>query len=103
MAVAFHQARKGGLLIDEIENGIHYSVMPRVWRSLAMLSKKFDVQLFATTHSNECIRAAHAAFKQERRYDFRLHRIDRIKKEPKVATFDNKMLSTAIESGLEIR
>lgn len=45
---------KGGVvLIDEIENGIHYSIMPKLWEVIIKLTKQYDCQLFATTHSQE--------------------------------------------------
>ena len=49
------------LLIDEIENGLHYSVMPVVFEGLFKAAKELDIQIFATTHSWECILAADAA------------------------------------------
>ena len=48
-------ARGGFLLIDEFENGLHYSVQDKVWRLLFELSIKLDIQIFATTHSWDCI------------------------------------------------
>jgi len=45
---------KGGvLLIDEIENGLHWSVMPRIWRFLVETARTLDVQVFASTHSKD--------------------------------------------------
>lgn len=45
------------LLIDEIENGLHYTAQEEFWRMLFKLCIEFDVQLFATTHSLEMIKA----------------------------------------------
>lgn len=47
------------LLIDEIENGIHYKIQKDFWKFIFSLSHKnmFDVQIFATTHSLEMINA----------------------------------------------
>ncbi|WP_428656116.1 AAA family ATPase [Runella sp.] len=45
------------LLIDEIENGIHYTAQAEVWRMLMKLCKHYNIQLFATTHSLEMIKA----------------------------------------------
>jgi AAA15 family ATPase/GTPase len=50
-------------LIDEIENGIHYSALPILWQGIANIARELDIQIFATTHSKECIRAASDAFK----------------------------------------
>lgn len=45
------------LLIDEIENGIHYENQEEVWRILFELCETYNVQLFATSHSYEMIEA----------------------------------------------
>ena len=50
-------ARNGVLLIDEIENGLHYSVQTAVWRTLFRLARDMNVQVFATSHSWDCVRA----------------------------------------------
>ncbi|MDJ0509375.1 MAG: AAA family ATPase [Crocosphaera sp.] len=47
----------GIILIDEIENGIHYSTHRDFWKALFELSKELDVQIFTTTHSLEMIQA----------------------------------------------
>lgn len=49
-------ANEGGtLLIDEIENGIHWSNQEKVWEIIFTLAEKHEVQIFATTHSKEMI------------------------------------------------
>ena len=45
------------LLIDEIENGIHHSNQEMLWKMLFDLAKEFGVQIFATSHSEEMIKA----------------------------------------------
>lgn len=51
------QASGGFLLIDEIENGLHYSIQEEVWEKLFKLAKELDIQVFATTHSQDAIKA----------------------------------------------
>ncbi|MGP0062949.1 MAG: AAA family ATPase [Isosphaeraceae bacterium] len=51
-------SRNGVLLIDEIDNGFHYSVMPDLWKLLRELAEKHNVQLFGTTHNDEIMRSA---------------------------------------------
>lgn len=46
----------GLLLIDEIDTGLHVSTMTAMWRFLARAAERLDVQIFATTHSDDCIR-----------------------------------------------
>ena len=62
MALALLSARNGILLVDEIENGIHHRQLVPVWKNIEQLTRKFNVQMFATTHRFECIKAAHNAF-----------------------------------------
>ena len=45
------------LLIDEIENGIHYTNQREFWRVLFRLAVQFNTQIFATTHSLEMLQA----------------------------------------------
>ena len=45
------------LLIDEIENGIHYTNQRDFWRVLFRLAVELDTQIFATTHSLEMLQA----------------------------------------------
>jgi len=54
--VALVNARNGVLLIDEFENGLHWSVQPKVWDIVFQLSNRLNVQVFATTHSRDCIK-----------------------------------------------
>jgi len=43
------------LFIDEIENGIHYTNLDKLWEIILTISRDQKVQVFATTHSKECI------------------------------------------------
>ena len=47
----------GYLLIDEVENGIHFKQLNNLWRIIFDLSKEFNIKVFATTHSKEMIQA----------------------------------------------
>ena len=77
LVLAMSEVSNGVIFIDEIENGLHYSVQPELWKSINRAAKDFNVQVFATTHSLEMIRAAHEAFKDDDPYDFRYHRLDK--------------------------
>lgn len=91
------------LLIDEVENGLHYSVLTEIWRGLLHAAEQEDVQIFATTHSYECIRAAHEAFAETLDYDFALHRLEEVKGDIRVITYDKETLETSLASNFEIR
>ena len=107
LALVIGASPEGGalVLVDEIENGLHHSVMQSVWSGIAQFAREFDVQIFATTHSWECIHAAHKAFSEDELYDFRLHRLDRIGDEDdiKAVTYDQETLEAALEMEFEVR
>ncbi len=104
LILAIGHAPGGIVLIDEIENGFHYSILPDVWKAISIAARDFNVQVFATTHSIEMIRAAHEAFKDEESYDFRLHRLDRdAQNQISAVTYDNELMDAAIEANFEVR
>ncbi|MEA2019561.1 MAG: AAA family ATPase [Campylobacterota bacterium] len=55
IVTALFTCEKGYLFIDEIDNGIHYTQLDEIWKIILNLSDKLNVQVFATTHSKECI------------------------------------------------
>jgi hypothetical protein len=91
------------LLIDEIENGLYYESLREIWKGIATLAASEDIQVFATTHSRECIVAAHDALSQTPDYDFALHRLQRVKGRIEAVAHDRQMLDVAIKSGMEVR
>jgi len=91
------------MLIDEFENGLHYSTLTEVWRGVAHLAAQENIQVFATTHSYECIRAAHEAFAETPDYDFALHRLEDVNGEIGVTTYTKETLQVSLESNFEIR
>jgi predicted ATPase len=57
MAIAIAHCKDGVLLIDEIDTGLHYTVMANMWRLIFGAAKELNVQVFATTHSSDCIKS----------------------------------------------
>jgi ABC-type branched-subunit amino acid transport system ATPase component len=51
IAIALVLAQGGALLLDEVENGLHFTVQDEIWQAIFLLSTRFDVQVFATSHS----------------------------------------------------
>jgi hypothetical protein len=97
-------APKGVLLVDEIENGLHHSIHQKLWKTLAEVARNQDTQVFATTHSLECIKAAHRAFSEDGRYDLRVHRLQRSKEGGiQAVTYGQEALDAAFEIDLEVR
>jgi hypothetical protein len=103
LVLSIGNAPNGVVLVDEIENGLHYSALGKVWAAIAEVARQFNTQIFATTHSRECIVTAHNAFVESGLYDFRLHRLDRTDEAIRAVTYDQATLAAAIETGLEVR
>ena len=78
LILAMHEKSDGIVFIDEIENGIHHTVQCKVWQAIGQLASDLNIQVFATTHSLEMIRAAYQAFSEaDDLENLRLHRLDR--------------------------
>lgn len=90
-------------LIDEVETGLHHSVLPTIWKGLAAVAREEGVQIFATTHSREAILAAHRVFSTEPNYDFAYHRLERTDGRISVVTYDQEALAGADEANFEVR
>jgi hypothetical protein len=103
IVLAIANAPGGVILIDEIENGLHYSVQKQVWQAIAKAARRLGVQVFATTHSWECLVKAHEAFAQDEVYDFRWHRLQEVRGEIQAVSHDREMIEAALYNGVEIR
>ena len=97
-------ASKGGLcLIDEVENGIHYSLLTQIWRSVSEAAIRYNAQIWATTHSYDCIAGAYEGFRDAPEA-LRVHRLERRDDgSTAVHSFDHAMLGRALERSLEVR
>lgn len=104
-ATAILEAANGTVLIDEIENGIHYSVLESLWRQIGRSVRETNSQVIASTHSAECVAAAYRAL-QDTPDMLRVLRLKPGKQSPAaeaVADYDSEALEGAIEQNLEVR
>ncbi len=56
LAVALVSAKGNLLLLDEFEAGLHHSVQKKLWETMFEYALKWDIQIFATTHSEDTVR-----------------------------------------------
>lgn len=96
MSLAIVQCKQGVLLIDEIDSGLHYSVMSEMWKLIYEAAKDLDVQVFATTHSADCIKSLASICRSEPDSDDRvtLQRIEIGKRKP-VSYSENEIRESA--------
>jgi len=90
-------------IIDEIENGIHHSMLEQVWSGLAAAATDLNVQVFATTHSQECIEAAHAAFSHRETYDLSIIQLFRVEDGVQGRVLDQKHIEAAMAGEIDLR
>lgn len=99
------ETKNGILLIDEIENGLHYTSINVAWKAIIAACKEYNVQLIATTHSYECIEALVDVYTElePEGDDIRLFRIDRDGKKHTAFSSSVQVLKAGIEREFEVR
>ncbi|MBK9283051.1 MAG: ATP-binding protein [Sphingobacteriaceae bacterium] len=107
--VQLHASKGKRLMIDEIDAGIHYSRFKEFWKVILSTAKEYDVQIFCTTHNDECIKYFWEVLQESqfeccreksRTITFELHtKTDAIV--PIVRDYENMLYSD--EHGLEVR
>jgi hypothetical protein len=101
--IALAYAQNGILLVDEIENGIHWSVLPEVWKFIVKVARRLNVQVFATTHSQDCLKSFYMGTKDAEDIDGIAVRIEKKNGEFHTEIFDEQRLAVIIEEEIEIR
>ncbi len=76
LLTSVYECRDGVLLVDEISNGFHYSVMENLWKAMVNACLANNVQLFATTHDLDSIKGVADSIDDEYVSAFHLEKID---------------------------
>jgi predicted ATPase len=90
-------------MVDEIENGIHHSLLEQLWTGIAVAAESLKVQIFATTHSYECIEAAHNAFSKRKSYDFGIVQLFRVEVGDQGRLLDRRHIEAALKGQIDLR
>ncbi len=99
--LAIISTENGVCLIDEIENGLHHSILSTIWEHLINASNEYNVQLFITTHNAEILKTITFA---SQKGDIKIHRIEKNEDQSHIAlTYDRKSLEKMIMNDNEIR
>ncbi|MDE7418908.1 MAG: AAA family ATPase [Muribaculaceae bacterium] len=54
--ISIFRCKNGIILIDEIDNGLHFSAMKVLWKAILIATRENNVQLFATTHNIDSLK-----------------------------------------------
>ncbi len=96
--------KDGFVFIDEIDNGIHYTQLEKLWEIIFTISKEVNCQVFATTHSKEMINAFAKVSKKLEDEDISFIELGRNKdNEIKSLTMNYEKLQRELASGNEVR
>ena len=91
------------IFIDEIGSGVHYSSMNAMWKAVLKAAHGGDIQLFATTHSYDCIEAYSEALKSlDLREHARLLNIGRGENH-ELFSSDADLMEFALDKNFELR
>ncbi len=102
LILALIESKDGVLLIDEIDNGLHYTVMPSPWKLLGTLAERHRVQVFGTTHNDDIIRSALEVFANEEG-TLGLFRIDKRGDRHVMVAYDEEAMEAVREVPFEVR
>ena len=103
VALALANSRGGFLLIDEAENGIHYSLQRDFWNMVLRTAHENNVQVLATTHSSDCIKGFAKAASDFRDAEGVLIRLSRQYGDLRAVEYPEEELTIAAEQGIEVR
>ena len=102
LALALANVKGGVLLVDEIDTGLHYSVMADMWRMVSERAAALNVQVFATTHSRDCYESLAALVQSDSPSpEITIQRIDPSREQ--AIRFSDEAIVAAAERGIEVR
>lgn len=103
--LAIYKCRNGVLLIDELDNGLHFSIMPKLWKAILYACSKRHTQLFASTHSIDLVKSLVKAIGNDyEKQPVAAYKLIR-KEDDELATlrYNAKELAYAIAQEMEVR
>lgn len=100
LILAISAVPDGIVLVDEIENGLHHSVLSKVWCSIEAAAERFNTQIVASTHSFECMEAAHRSLGER---SLLVHRLEDVDGTMRCICYGPDQIGAAISHDLEVR
>lgn len=103
LSVSLIHVRYGLLLVDEIDTGLHHSVMADMWKLVVNTAKAYGIQVLATTHSLDCTRglAEFVKANPDKAHLVAVHRVD--SGADQTAVFPGQQVVTAVDQEIEMR
>jgi len=96
-------AEDGLLLIDEFEHGLHYATQVELWQLIFRLARQLNIQVFATSHSWDCITSFQQAAQESEQEEGMLIRLELKKGEASATLSDKQDLAVITREQIEVR
>jgi len=94
----------GIVLIDEIENGLQHSAQKTLWKAVFSWAQDLNIQVFATTHSLECVNAFCSSIETSLfESEAKLFRIERKDEKFRAVEYTKDILAESLDSNWEVR
>ncbi len=104
IATALANSENGYLFIDEIDTGLHYRTITDLWDLIFKTAERLNIQVFATTHSSDCIESFNEAVNIQQNRDVgKLFRLERRGEKIETVKYNNEDLTIATRQEIEVR
>lgn len=104
IAMSAVTVENGFLLVDEIETGLYYETQTDMWRLVLEIAQRLNVQVFATTHSWDCIAAFQEALEASENSSVgKLFRLSRRDDHIRPVAYTADELAIAVPHSIEVR
>ena len=103
IALAIVNAKDGMLFIDEFENGLYFSMQSKIWHLIFQLAQRLNVQVFATTHSWDCIEGFQKVAQENEQVEGLLISLENRKAGIKAVLFNEEELGIVARERIEVR
>ena len=104
LATQLVSAANGTLIVDEIDTGLHVTTMTKMWSFLLKMASAYNVQIFATTHSDDCLRGFTEAIQNEKRDALDMVSLHRISEDhTKSVYYSGEEIIFSTNNNIEVR
>ncbi|GAB4443552.1 MAG: AAA family ATPase [Anaerolineae bacterium] len=104
LALSLVNCENGALFVDEIDTGLHYKALVKMWRLVIETAKRLNAQVFATTHSWDCLVAFHKALNKTEETDLgSVFRLERKNGQIDYVAYTGEELAVAVKHDIEMR
>lgn len=104
LAMCAVNVENGFLLVDEIDTGLYYEIQTDMWRLILETAQRLNIQVFATTHSWDCVAAFEEALESMEDSSIgKLFRLDAKYGKIRAVNYSPEDLKIALKQNIEVR